>query len=167
MADTIDKIPEKTRWEISTKGMTGAYIAISKALKDAVGQKKFEEFNGPFWNAAGKGAKDFANTFGFATRNAVDIEAVTKLMAQASMGPEFASEVVEATENRCVGTTTECPWYKRWKEQGVDFDTCSAGHQSFGDGVAESLNPEFTFKLTKNMVRGDAHCEWVVERKKK
>jgi hypothetical protein len=22
------------------------------------------------------------------------------------------------------------------------------------------------FKLTKNMVRGDAHCEWVVELKK-
>ena len=29
-----------------------------------------------------------------------------------------------------------------------------------------SLNPNFTFRLTKNMVRGDAHCEWVVERKK-
>lgn len=33
-------------------------------------------------------------------------------------------------------------------------------------GAVESLNPDFTFKLTKNMVRGDAHCEWVVERKK-
>jgi len=29
MANTIDKIPEKTRWEIATKGLTGAYIAIS------------------------------------------------------------------------------------------------------------------------------------------
>jgi hypothetical protein len=166
MADAIDKIPERARWEIATKGLTGAFIAISKAMKDAAGQKKFEEFNGPFWKAAGMGAKDFAIAFGFATRNAVDIEAVTNLMAQASMGPEFATQVVEATEDRCVGRTTECPWYKRWKEQGVDFDTCGVGHQNFGDGVAESLNPELTFKLTKNMVRGDAYCEWVVERKK-
>ena len=101
-----------------------------------------------------------------ATENAGDIEGVTHLMAQASMGPEFVFEVVEATEDRCVGKTTECPWHKRWKESGLDFDTCSAGHQAWGDGAAESLNPDFTFTLTKNMVRGDSHCEWVVERKR-
>ena len=47
MANTIDTIPEKARWEIATKGLTGAYIAISNALKQAAGQSKFEEFNGP------------------------------------------------------------------------------------------------------------------------
>ncbi len=91
------------------------------------------------------------------------------------MGPEFVFEVVEATEDRCVGRTTQatfrqaaphCPWHKRWKELGLNFDTCGVGHQRWGDGAAESLNPNFTFKLTKNMVRGDSHCEWVVERKK-
>jgi hypothetical protein len=46
MSDKIETIPEKTRWEIATKGLTGAYIAISNALQRAVGQKKFEEFNG-------------------------------------------------------------------------------------------------------------------------
>ncbi len=132
MADMIEKIPEKTRWEIATKGLTGAYIAISKALKQAVGQKQFEEFN----------------------------------LAQASMGPEFVFEVVESTKDRCVGKTSQCPWHKRWKEQGVDFNTCGVGHQKWGEGAAESLNPNFTFKLTKNMLLGDAYCEWVVERKK-
>jgi L-2-amino-thiazoline-4-carboxylic acid hydrolase len=81
-------------------------------------------------------------------------------------GPEFKFEVVESTKDRCVGRTTQCPWHKRWKEQGVDFDTCGAGHQAWGAGATESLNPNFTFRLTKNMVRGDSHCEWVVERKK-
>jgi len=90
---------------------------------------------------------------------------VTHLLAKASMGPEFEFEVVEATADRCVGRTTHCPWHKRWQEQGVDFDTCSVGHQRWGDGAADSLNPNFTFKLTKNMVRGDSHCEWVIERK--
>ena len=47
MADAIESIPEKMRWEVATKGLTGAYIAISNALKQAVGQQKFEEFNGP------------------------------------------------------------------------------------------------------------------------
>ena len=166
MSGKIDKIPEATRWAIATQGLTGAYIAISKALKDAVGQENFEAFNGPLWNEAGKGAKEFAENFDLPTETAEDIEAITHLMASASMGPEFVFEVVEATPNRCVGRTTQCPWHKRWKEQGLNFDTCGVGHQKWGEGVAESINPSFSFKLTKNMVRGDSHCEWVVERKK-
>lgn len=166
MSDAIDKIPEGTRWELATKGLTGAYTAISKALKDATGQKGFEQFNGPLWHEAGKGAKEFADTVGLPTESPEDVEAVIHLLAQASMGPEFVFEVAEATQDRCVGKTTQCPWHKRWKEQGVGFDTCSVGHQAWGDGAVASLSPNFAFKLTKNMVRGDSHCEWVVERKK-
>jgi hypothetical protein len=166
MANTIETIPDKTRWEIATKSLTGAYIAISNALKQAVGQKGFDEFNGPLWRQAGRGAQEFAQTLGLATETPGDVEGIIHLLAKTSMGPEFQFNIVESTKDRCVGTTTECPWYKRWKEQGLDMDTCGAGHQAWGDGAAESLNPNFTFKLTKNMVRGDSHCEWVVERKK-
>jgi hypothetical protein len=166
MSDTINDIPEKTRWEIATQGLTGAYIAISNAFIKAVSQQGFDDFNGPLWFEAGKGAKDFADANGFATNDANDIERVTHLLAKASMGPEFEFEVSEASPDRCVGRTTQCPWHKRWQEQGGDMDTCSAGHQRWGDGAVESINPDFSFKLTKNMVRGDAHCEWVVERKK-
>ena len=166
MADKIEMIPEKNRWEIATNGLTGAYIAISNAFKQALGQEKFEEFNGSLWYEAGKGAKEFADSVGLPTETAEDVEAAMHLLAKASMGPEFEFEVVEATADKCVGRTTECPWHKRWKELGVDFDTCGVGHQRWGDGAAESMNPNYTFKLTKNMVRGDSHCEWVVERKK-
>lgn len=61
MPARIETIPEKTRWEIATKGLTGVYIAISNALKQAVGQNKFEEFNGALWYGAGKGVKEFAD----------------------------------------------------------------------------------------------------------
>jgi len=166
MSDKIDQIPEKTRWEMATKGLTGAYSAISNAFRKAAGQDKFEEFNGSFWGEAGKGAKPFADSLGLATETAPEIEEATHLLAQVSMGPEFVFEVAEATNDRCVGTTTQCPWHKRWKEMGLDFDTCTVGHQRWGDAAVESLNPNFTFKLNKNMVRGDAQCEWVVERKK-
>lgn len=166
MPITIDTIPEKTRWEIATSGLTGAYIAISSALKEAVEEKRFEEFNGALWYEAGKQAKAFASTNGLTADNAEDIESITHLLALVSMGPEFEFEVVEATKDKCVGRTTQCPWHKRWKEQGVDFDTCGVGHQRWGDGAVESLNPEYSFRLTKNMLHGDSHCEWVVERKK-
>lgn len=166
MAITIDAIPEKARWEAATQGLTSAFTAISGALQQAVGQDKFDQFNGALWRQAGKGAKGFADGIGATTATAPDIEAVTHLMAQAAMGPEFAFEIVEATDDRCVGITTECPWHKRALEQGLNFDSCGAGHQSWGDGAVESLNPNFTFKLLKNMNRGDSHCEWVVERKR-
>ena len=132
MPDKIDTVPEKARWEIATKGLTGAYIAISNAFKQTVGQKKFEEFNGPLWRQAGKGAKEFAATLGLATETAGDVEGVIHLLAKTSMGPEFQFEIVESTKDRCVGKTTECPWHKRWKEQGLDMDTCGAGHQAWG-----------------------------------
>lgn len=64
MPDKIESIPEEARWEIATKGLTGAYIAISNALKQAVGQKKSEEFNGALWYGAGKGAKEFVGSLG-------------------------------------------------------------------------------------------------------
>ena len=155
MPDRIAMIPEKARWEIATKGMTGAFIAISSALKKAVGQKKFEAFNGSLWYEAGKGAKEFAGTLGLTGKGAGEIEEITHLFAKAAMGPEFVFEIVESSPDRCVGKTTQCPWHKRWKEQGLKMNTCGVGHQRWGDGAVESLNPDFTFKLTKNMLLGD------------
>ena len=84
MAKPIDAIPEKTRWEIATKGMTGAYTAISNAFFQALGQGKFDEFNGGLWYQAGKGAKEFAANVGLPTETAGDLEVVTHLMAQAA-----------------------------------------------------------------------------------
>ena len=166
MPDDIEQIPEKTRWAMATQALTGAYIAISNALQQAVGQEKFDAFNGPLWFEAGKGAKPFADELGLPQKTAGDLEKVMHLLAKAAMGPEFEFNIIESTDDRCVGTTTKCPWQKRWSEQGLTMDTCGAGHQNWGAGACEAMNPEFTFKLTKNMVAGDPHCEWVVERKK-
>ena len=44
MAEAIEKVPAETRWEIAAKGLTGAITAIDKALKDAIGENKFNEF---------------------------------------------------------------------------------------------------------------------------
>ncbi len=166
MAETIEKIPAETRWEIAAKGLTGACTAMMNVIKGALSQEKFEEFQVGLWSQAGKGAKELADTLGLTIENPRDIDEVMALLAMTSMGPEFKFEVVEATEDRCVGRATGCPWHERWKELGLDFDFCSSGHQAWGDGAAESLNPNFTFRLTKNIVRGDSNCEWIVERKK-
>ncbi|MCP4302604.1 MAG: hypothetical protein GY783_18630 [Gammaproteobacteria bacterium] len=109
MADTIESIPEKTRWEVATQGLTGAYIAISNALKQALGQKGFDEFNGPLWYEAGKGAKGFAETHGLATEDAENVERVThQLQRFPSAGGELG--------------TTHDPASDESRRQGVPAD---------------------------------------------
>jgi hypothetical protein len=166
MTEAIDKVPAETRWEIATKGLTGACAVMTNALQNTLSPEKFDEFQVGLWTEAGKGAKELANSLGLTIENARDIDGVLALLAVTSMGPEFKFEVVEATEDRCVGRTTKCAWHERWKELGLKDDFCSSGHQGWGDGAVESLNPNFTFSLTKNMVRGDQFCEWIIERKK-
>jgi hypothetical protein len=81
MTEAIEKVPAETRWEIATKGLTGACTAIINAFKGAEGEEKFNEFNKALWYEAGKGAKEFADTLGLATENAGDVEGVTNLLA--------------------------------------------------------------------------------------
>jgi len=166
MAEAIDKIPEKMRWEIATKGLTGACTALITAFKETVSQDKFDEFQVGLWSQAGKGAKELADTLGLASESPRDIEEIMELLGMTSMGPEFKFEIIEATEDRCVGKAAMCPWHERWKEFGLKEDFCNSGHQGWGDGAVQSLNPNFTFTLTKNMQRGDPYCEYVIERKK-
>ena len=165
MSELLDKVPAEIRWVIATKGLTGACSAYGSALKGAIGEEKYNDFVRSLWHEAGKGAKEFADNLGLAAGSAAELESIIHLLAATSMGPELNVEVIEATADKCVGRASGCPWFERWKELGLDFDYCSAGHQAWGDGATEILNPDFVFKLTKNMVRGDSHCEWVIERK--
>ena len=67
MTEAIEKVPAEIRWEIATKGLTGACTAISNALKGAEGEEKYNEIIKAIWYEAGKGAKEFADTLGLAT----------------------------------------------------------------------------------------------------
>ncbi len=70
MAEAIEKVPAETRWEIATKGLTGACTAMRmNALKGALSQEKFDEFQVGLWSQAGKGAKELADTLGLTIEN--------------------------------------------------------------------------------------------------
>jgi hypothetical protein len=146
--------------------MLKGVLAAMNALRGALSQEKFDQFQAGLWSQAGKGSKDLADTLGLKAESPKDIDEIMQLAGITSMGPEFKFETVEASEDRSVGRTTQCPWHERWKEMGLNEEFCTSGHQGWGEGAVESLNPKFTFNLTKNMTRGDPYCEWVVERKK-
>ncbi len=166
MTEIMQKIPAETRWGIATQGLTGACTALISALKEALSQDKFDEFQVGLWSQAGKGAKELADMLGLPAESPKEIAEITNLTAITSMGPEFEFEIVEASDDRCVGRTNKCPWHERWKELGLREDFCNSGHQGWGDGAVQSLNSDFSFTLTKNMQRGDSCCEYVIELKK-
>ena len=166
MTEPIERIPPEAGWRIATKGLTGALTATDKALKEAIGQEKYNEFNGQLWYRAGKAVKELIDAFEIPVGDAREIEEALELVVRASMGPEFEFEVVEATRERCVVRTLKCAWYERYKEQGIDWDFCSVGHERWGNGAVESVNPDFTFRLPNTMPRGEPYCEIIIERKR-
>ncbi len=166
MTDPLEKIPAEIRWQIATRGLTGTFMACANALRLAAGEANHNEFIGKLWYQAGKGVKEFLGAFGVPVGDARQLYEAMVLAAHVGMGPELEIEVVEATHDRCVGRVSKCPWHERSKELGIDGRFCRVGHQGWGDGIIESVNPDFAFNIPKTMPAGDPYCEVVVERKK-
>lgn len=166
MAEPIEKIPAEVRWQITSKGLSGAVMALGNALKEAVSEGKYHEVVQVLWYQAGKSMKDFIDAFGLPVGDARQIEEATRLASIVSMGPEFEYEVIEAGQDRCVARISKCPWNERRNEQGIGFDICTQGHGSWGEGLVESANPDFTYRVSESMPRGAPYCEVIIERKK-
>lgn len=165
MLKAKEKIPAETRWEIATNGLTGAVMGYVGALTEAIGVEKYDEFAGVLWGEAGKQAKQLAEDLSLPAASPEDISTIMQVMSVSSMGPEFAWEVTESSDTKCICKTTKCPWHERAKEQGIEHDFCTVAHQKWGEGAVGSLGGEFTHSITKNMQCGDEYCEYVIERK--
>lgn len=163
-----EKVPAETRWVIAARTLTGACLATGNVLYQVVGKEKAEELNRRIWIEGGKTVKDVISAAGIPldANDAKSIAEASFAAAVVTMGPELQGEIVEATKDRSVMRVTKCPWHERWKELGRVWDACTSGHQAWGEGMLEKINPDFTHKLTKNMCRGDPYCEFIIERKK-
>lgn len=164
MAEPIEKVPTEARWQIATKGLTGAVTAYAMTLRETMGDEKYVKFSRGIWGKAGEGVKQFAESFGFSAKNAPDLADLSEAFASSTLGPEFESENVESSENRVVMKLTRCPWHERSKEVR-STPLCEAGHQKWGESILQAMNPEFTYSITKSITRGDSYCEMVIERK--
>ncbi len=166
MAEGVEKVPAENRWTIATRGLTGAIVVTSKALRDVLGQERYNEVLGQIWAEQGKAAKQIADALGLAGDDAKSVAETNVLVTLVAMGPEIKIEIVEATAEKAVLRNTECPWWNRFKELGISEDLCSVACAAYFNGLAKSLNPKVTVSLTKAMPRGDSYCEWVYELQK-
>jgi hypothetical protein len=165
MNTLVEKISGERRWEIATEKLTGAVVAYVARLKSETGEDAYNEFTKLIWYQTGADIRDFMGSVDISTETAIGIQDALNLQVGIFLGSEFEIEIVEASENRCVTQVKKCAWHERWKNLGLTWDLCSAGHQSMGEGAVKALNDDYTFKLTKNMVCGDSCCEYLIERK--
>ena len=166
MAEGVEKVPAETRWSIATRALTGAITVISKAMRDVLGQERYNEVWGEIWAEHGRAAKQIADDLGLSGGDAKSAAETAQLVIIAAMGPEFKFETVEATAQRAVITLTAGPWWNRRQELGISEDLCSVACAAFWDALTRSLNPKLTVKLTKAIPRGDPYCEWVLQLQK-
>ena len=162
-SEAVESITAEARWTIATQGLTGAYVAMVKAMLDAVGREKYNEIMVQIWTEAGKASKQIADVFGLAGHDASSATETARLVSIASMGPEFAFEVTEATAEKAAFRYHECQWWNRMKELGISDDLCSAACPAYWNASVKSFNPELTASLTKAKPWGDPFCEHVCE----
>jgi hypothetical protein len=163
--DKLAKVSVEARLEIATKALTGAMNAYGLALKNAVGDEKYKEFEQNLFKEAGRGAKAVVDGFGLAAGTVKDFAETISCIGTICFGPGYQSRVVETGENRCVGRTKMCPIHDRMVEAGITTDgSCEGKHKKYVEGVLEALNLDFKFTVANEMAKGGTYCEWCISK---
>jgi hypothetical protein len=163
--EKLAKVPVEARLEIATKALTGAMNAYGLALKKALGEDSYSEFEQALFKEAGGSAKPIVDHFGLAANTVKDFAETISCIGTICFGPGYQSRVVETGESRCVGRTKMCPIRDRMVEAGITEDgSCAKKHKKYVEGLLEALNLDFTFNVTNHMVGGGSYCEWSISK---
>jgi hypothetical protein len=163
--EKLAKVPLEARLAIATQGLTGVMNAYGRALKQALGEDKYLEFEQGLFKEAGRSAKPIVENFGLAANTVKDFAETISCIGTICFGPGYQSSIVESGESRCVGRTKMCPIRDRMVEVGItEDDSCAQKHKKYVEGLLEALNLDFTFNVTNYMVGGGSYCEWSVSK---
>lgn len=68
---------------------------------------------------------------------------------------------VEPTEKEVRTEFLKCPWQEATEllEMPKEWRFCPSGHAAFTERMLKAINPDVSYKLTKNMPMGDKVCE--------
>ena len=177
--ELLKKIPPEKCWEITAKTLMRILVVrdrmhVLPLLSEGEGiiapvsaWEKWREM------AADKGFGEHytklmswvKETFNISVEDAIGAAKLRIVVATLQSGPEFTTEIVEATRKRAVVRTTKCGVWERAKEFELapEFATCDVGHQTVVEVGLKRVNPKLTFTLTKAMPWGDPYCEGLFE----
>ena len=134
-------------------------LLVKNLMEEGVELEKVKSASDKVWAILGQQAADqMKPIFG----ESVNIEALQQSgkMAASVHGIEYSEEI---TENEILSEYVKCPWQDAYLALNMpsDWRVCPSGHLAFTENMFNGLNPNTTFKLTKNMPSGDQTCEGV------
>jgi hypothetical protein len=105
-------------------------------------------------------------TFNIPVEDAIGAAKLYIVASTFLIGPEFTTEIIDATKEKTKIRVPTCGWTERFNEQKVplEFRICYPAHKSWAEeGLKAIKDTNITHKLTKSMGKGDLYCEVIFE----
>lgn len=97
-----DQVPMEAKWEMATKGLTGAIVAHMNAIYEIVGPEKYERIIQKIWAEIGKGSAQGVLDAQLPVESAGSLAETSAISCLCAMGPEYQINAVESSSAKAV-----------------------------------------------------------------
>lgn len=150
------RLPPEVAHQQSVVLLGRAAATLMQAMVDRFGSEETQKIIYPSLKQLGKEIASFAPELGITGNDALALSAISHLMEEQVL--RVVGKPTEASPDRVVKQVTACPF------QDLPVDVCYA-FQPICDGIAEVINPQYRWVLTKAIPKGDPICEFIWEKK--
>ncbi len=152
----VPQLPPQVAHQQAVVLLGRATAVLMQAMVDRFGSEETQKIVYPSLKQLGKEIASLAPDLGITGKDALALSAISHLMEEQVL--RVVGKPIDATPDRVVKQVTACPF------QDLPVDVCYA-FQPICDGIAEAINPQYRWVLTKAIPKGDPICEFIWEKK--
>jgi hypothetical protein len=152
----VPRLPRAVAHQQAVALLGMAAAALLQALVDRFGSEEAQKIIYPYFKQMGKGMAALAPQLSITGHDALALSAITHLLEEQVLG--VVGKPRADSSDRVVKHVTRCPF------QDLPMDVCRS-FQPICDGIAEAINPQYRWVLTKAIPNGDPICEFIWEKK--
>ena len=152
----VPQLPPQVAHQQAVALLARAGAALLQSLVDRFGSEEAQRIIYPAFKQLGRDVAALAPQIGITGNDALALSAITHVMEEQVLG--VVGKPVADSRDRVVKHATSCPL------QDLPMDVCRT-FQPICDGIAEAINPQYRWVLTKAIPNGDPICEFIWEKK--
>ncbi len=152
----VPRLPPEVAHQQSVVLLSQAAAMLMQAMVDRFGSEETQKIIYPYLKRLGNQTASIAPELGITGNDALALSALTHLLEEQVL--RVVGKPTDASSDRVVKQVTACPL------QNLPIDVCYA-FQPICDGIAEAINPQYRWVLTKAIPKGDPICEFIWEKK--
>ncbi len=152
----VPRLPPEVAHQQAVVLLGQAAAALMQAMVDRFGPEEAQKIVYPSLKQLGREIASLAPDLGITGKDALALSAITHLLEEQVL--RVVGKPTDASPERVVKQVTACPF------QNLPVDVCYA-FQPICDGIAEVINPQYRWILTKAIPNGDPICEFIWEKK--